>query len=148
MVEEAARERFGMGGDPGGLIEEEYEDASQPVLDYATSWLKEHGPRWDDDEQGNLAEAVAQRRIIQPYAEEMVTDFDTRQRTKAVKSVEQLLDDGTPRVQVLQQTIEDWGGTRYIGDALNTLAALEPGPPTQDIQAETPQRKRGGVDYF
>ena len=71
----------------------------------------------------------------------MVDAYDKRRRAAAAASVEQLLADGTPRVQALQQTIMDWGGTRYIAAALETLAALEPGPPTQE--QETQQRSRG-----
>ena len=130
-VEEAACERFGIGGDPDGLLEEKYEEATQPVLDYTKAWLEEHGPRWNDDEQGDLAEAAAKFGIIPEHAETMVAAFDTRQRDAAVESVKQLLAAGTPRVRVLQQTIKDWAGTRYIGAALETLAAQEQKTPQQ-----------------
>ena len=135
-----AREEFGV-NDPAEQLEEEYRAAAQQRL--AAAWLAEQGSRPDDDQQeDSRAAAVAGFGIVSEDAEGIVAAYDTRHRAAAAASVEQLLADGTPRVQVLQQTIEDWDGTRYIGAALETLAALEPGPPTQE--QKTPQRRRGG----
>ncbi len=105
--------------DPSGLLIQEYHTCAQPRVNEAATWTNEVVPRWNDDEQGDLAEAVAGYGITDQYAAELVEEFDAYYRTQA--EVEEL-PEGLTRVQELQAVVEQWGGTRYIDNALAVLS--------------------------
>ena len=142
-VGRAALRTFAVGGNQAEaeqMLAREYAAAAQAKIDNAGAWMNEQGLRWNDDEQGDLAETVAARYgITNKRAERMVASFDEHYRNQAVAQVEALADKGYAEAQARPQVIEGWAGTRYIGDA---LAALQ--ERYQPPQRETPDRGRGG----
>ena len=138
-VADSAREKFTVGDDSDGLLEEAYQAAANQRLDAGDGWLAEHGNRRDDDQQEDRrAEAVAQFGIVPEYAEQMVDYYDTRQRAAAVASVENLTKNRSA-AQALPEIVKRWVGTRYLDDALDALQKQR-----QAQEQKTPQRRRGG----
>ena len=133
---DAAGERFAVGDDPGGRLEEAYQAASEQRIAAGDGWLDEHGSRRDADQQeDSRAATVAKFGIIPEYADKMVDAYDTRQRDAAVASVEALTKNRSV-AQALPEIVKQWINTRYLDDA---LAALQ-----QAQEQETQQRGRGG----
>ena len=133
-VADSAREKFTVGDDPDGRLEEAYQAAANQRLVEGDGWLAEHGNRPDDDQQEDRrAEAVAQFGIVPEYAEQMVDYYDTLQRAAAVASVEDLTKNRSA-AQALPEIVKKWGNTRYYGDALDAYT---------DLQKRQAQKRQG-----
>ncbi len=114
LVADTARERFAVGDDPGGRLEEAYQAAAKQRLNAADGWLAGHGNRPDDDQQeDSRAETVAKFGIIPKHAKKMVDAYDTRQRASAVASVEDLTKNRSA-AQALPEIVNKNGATPGI----------------------------------
>ena len=104
-------------------------------------WLREFGAALDEE---GRAEVIADvYGLTLQLADRLVDDFDADEASRAARWAGDLPEE-TPHVQALQLAVAEWGGTRYLNDA---LAALTAGQEQETQKRETPERGRGGIDY-
>ena len=143
-VARVALERFAVGrvADPGRWLRREYADAAEAEVAEATDWLWEHSREWNDNDWGDRADALTQQfRLTPEWATGVVDQVDDEYRAAAAKFVKDL-DEGLTETQARTRVVEEWHGTRYVGDAFGALQDRYRPP-----KRETPEQGLGGHDY-
>ena len=137
---EVAEQAKGLADIPPEQLAARYRAAAAERVDGAFEWLGEHGWRLDDEQEGDRDAVVAEQfGLLALVAERMVEVYDEQQRAVAEASVEDL-PKGTPLVEALRTIVEEWGGTRYLDDAMAALADLQ----AQEQEAREQERPSQG----